>query len=205
MSTDSPPTRRAENPHPHSFWTGRSEFAVVALLYAIAVFLTVGTVTMKVMGSSVPGPQFFPVIVCILLYGSATALAINIIRHPKVADTAAHPGHGDFSPDMLRYLGDLSDNSDPLPRPAAQTWSTHSDWKTVGQVVGALVGFVLLLEILGWILCAAALFWVVARALGSTRPLFDIGLALLMSSFIQLAFNAGLGLPLPSGFVGGLF
>lgn len=115
MSTDSLPTRRAENPRPHSFWTGRSEFAVVALLYAIAVFLTVGTVTMKVMGSSVPGPQFFPIIVCILLYGSATALAFNIIRHPKVSDTAAHPGHGDFSPDMLRDLGDLSDNSDPLP------------------------------------------------------------------------------------------
>ena len=64
--------------------------------------------------------------------------------------------------------------------------------------------FVLLLKIVGWIICAAFLFWVVARALGSKRPVFDIGVSLLFSSAIQLAFNAGLGLPLPAGIIGGL-
>jgi putative tricarboxylic transport membrane protein len=66
------------------------------------------------------------------------------------------------------------------------------------------VAFVLLLEPLGWIISAAALFWVVAYALGSRRPLFDIGVGLLFSSIIQLAFGTALGLSLPAGLAGGI-
>ena len=44
-----------------------------------------------------------------------------------------------------------------------------------------------------------------ARGFGSRRPLFDISLALLVSSAIYLAFTVGLGLTLPSGILGGGF
>ena len=194
---------------PH-FGTGRSEFVVVAVLYAAAVFLTIGTVTMNVQGKSAPGPQFFPILVCIVLYLVATLLAIQIIRSPKVPDNSIHPGHGQFSADMLHDLGHLGQEEDeaydnaPSQTPT-KTWKTYSDWRTVGVLLGGVVAFVALLEPLGWIISAASLFWLVAYALGSRRPIFDIGVGLLFSSVIQLAFGAGLGLSLPSGFVGVIF
>lgn len=199
---------RRDSPKP-GFATGRSEFVVVALLYAVAIFLTVGTVTMNVQGKSAPGPQFFPILVCIALYLVATLLAIQIIRSPKVPDNSVHPGSGQFSADMLHDLGHLGQEEeeageDAAAQTPAKTWKTHSDWRTVGLLLAGVVAFVLLLNPLGWIISASMLFWVVAYALGSRRPVFDIGVGLLFSSITQLAFGAGLGLSLPSGFVGGI-
>jgi putative tricarboxylic transport membrane protein len=191
------------------FGTGRSEFVVVAVLYAVAILLTIGTATMNVQGKSSPGPQFFPILVCIVLYLAATLLAIQILRTPNVPDNTVHPGHGQFSADMLHDLGHLGKEEDaayddaPAQTPG-KTWKTYSDWRTVGLLLGSVVAFVALLEPLGWIISAAALFWLVAHALGSRRPVFDIGVGLLFSSIIQLAFGAALGLSLPSGFVGGI-
>jgi putative tricarboxylic transport membrane protein len=191
-----------------SFGTGRSEFAVVALLYAVAILLTIGTVTMNVQGKSAPGPQFFPILVSIVLYVSATLLAIHIIRTPNVPDNTVHPGHGQFSADMLRDLGHLGKEEtaygDTPASAATKMWKTYSDWRTVGMLLAGVVGFVALLEFLGWIISAAALFWLVARALGSRRSIFDVGVGLLFTSTIQLAFGAALGLSLPSGFIGGI-
>lgn len=192
-------------PSRKSFWAGRSEFALVALLYIIAVLLTIGTATMNVQGEAVPGPRFFPVIVCVLLYATATVLAIHLLRHRHLPDTDPHPGHGDFSADMLSDLGHVTaERTDAHESGISPRWKTYSDWRTLGQILGAAVVFVLLLKVVGWVLCAAFLFWVVSHALGSRRPVFDVGVALLFSSVIQLAFNAGLGLPLPSGFLEGL-
>lgn len=207
-----PEARSAREPRDkpkRSFGAGRSEFVVVALLYALAIFLTVGTVTMKVQGKSAPGPQFFPILVCIVLYLVATLLAIQILRSPKVPDNSVHPGHGQFSADMLHDLGHLGKEEDDTfetgsPRTPVKTWKTYTDWRTTGLMLAGVVAFVLLLEPLGWIISAAALFWIAARALGSRRPVFDIGVGLLFSSIIQLAFGAGLGLSLPSGFIGGI-
>ncbi len=191
------------------FGAGRSEFVVVAVLYALAVFLTIGTVTMKVQGKSAPGPQFFPILVCVVLYLVATLLAIQILRSPKVPDHSIHPGHGQFSADMLHDLGHLGKEEDAafeegLSGTPGKTWKTYTDWRTVGLLLAGVVAFVLVLNPLGWIISAAVLFWVVAYALGSRRPFFDAGVGLLFSSITQLAFGAGLGLSLPSGFIGGI-
>ena len=195
----------AASPRAKGFWTGRSEFAFVAFLYALAVLFTIGTATMHVLGKALPGPRLFPVIVCVLLYATATMLAIHIIRHRHLPDTEPHPGHGDFSADLLGDLAHITDEHTATRGPGMPNRSrTYSDWKTVGMIAGAAVAFISLLKVVGWILCAAFLFWVVAHALGSKRPVFDLGLALLLSSVIQLAFNAGLGLPLPYGFLEGL-
>lgn len=172
--------RRAGNvaaPAP-GFFSGRTELIVPALVLALAIFLTWQTATMEVLGKSVPGPQFFPTIVCVLLYGVVIAHTIQIFRAPRT--------------------GTVAQNAD------GKQYKTQSDWKTMGMVVAGVVGFILILPYAGWIISAAALFWIVARALGSKKALFDVSIALLFSSAIQLAFNAGLGLNLPSGFLEGL-
>ncbi|GAP80490.1 MULTISPECIES: tripartite tricarboxylate transporter TctB family protein [Brachybacterium] len=72
-----------------------------------------------------------------------------------------------------------------------------SDLRTTGFVLATLIGFVLVLPWAGWVLSGAALFWCVARALGSRNTWMDIGVALLISSIIQLIFGGLLGLSLP--------
>lgn len=88
---------------------------------------------------------------------------------------------------------------------SAERYRFQSDWKSLGMVIGAFLAFTVLLVPVGWILSAALLFWVVARALGSRRPLFDLSLSLVFSSAIQLAFGAGLGLNLPGGVLEGIY
>ena len=189
------------------FWSGRSELIVPALVFTLAGFLSYGTATMEVMGTSVPGPQFFPTIVCVLLFLMAAIHTIQILRTRRFPHADSEEHNPDFSSDMLGDLGDTDGKS--IYGPSASPSATgkrraYSDWKTMGMVIGAVAGFILALPVLGWILSAAGLFWVACRALGSKRPLFDLSISILFSSAIQLAFNAGLGLNLPSGFLEGL-
>lgn len=92
----------------------------------------------------------------------------------------------------------------PDPHADGDGYPTYTDWQMVGWVVGGFLAFSALLEVLGWILAAALLFWSVARAFGSTRALFDLSAGLLASSGIYLIFAVVLGLPLPSGLLGGI-
>jgi putative tricarboxylic transport membrane protein len=192
---------------PVRWLTGRSELVVSVLVLCLAVFLTVGTVTMDVPeGSGTPGPQFFPTIVAVLLYVLAVLLAVQVIRAPRTVDGDNTVG---LSADLLRDIGDIDTTSEirvvrDSVRPVTRRRIDATDWRTTGFVFGALIGFVLILQPVGWLLSAAALFWLIARALGSRRPVFDIGVALIFSSFIQLAFSAGLGLNLPSGILTGV-
>ncbi|MCW4465615.1 tripartite tricarboxylate transporter TctB family protein [Glutamicibacter sp. MNS18] len=214
------PTTQPESPAPRlpqqsthqaqGFWAGRSELVVPALVLALAVFLTYQTATMQVLGSSVPGPQSFPTIVCVLLYAMVLIHTIQILRHPRLPDPTDDSGNPDFSSDMLGDLADATERgrskiegrTPDAKLPAG--WKAYSDWKTVGMVIAGVAGFTLLLPYAGWILSASALFWIVSRALGSKRAVFDISISVLFASVIQLAFNAGLGLNLPSGFLEGL-
>lgn len=76
-------------------------------------------------------------------------------------------------------------------------------WRNVAIVAGSLVVFMLVLTTLGWLISAALLFGGVAWGLGSNRHLVNLGVGLVLSSFIQLAFSGGLGLPLPAGILAG--
>ncbi|MBO0896194.1 tripartite tricarboxylate transporter TctB family protein [Arthrobacter sunyaminii] len=208
LAQDNPAPLKADAPPRPTALEGRSELVVVAVLYAVAIFLTIGTATMNVQGSASPGPRFFPIIVCVALYGVATALAVSVIRRPNVPDTRIHPGRGNFSGAMLDDLSgehEFAARHDGVSGSRAKpTYKTYSDWRTVGMVIGGVVVFTAALNILGWIISAAFLFWMICYAMGSKRPLFDVGVSLLFASAVQLAFNAGLGLNLPSGFLGGM-
>lgn len=158
------------------FWHGRAGLVVPGIVAAFSTYLLVGVLTMEVPeGTDFPGPRFFPTILIVVGYLLALLLTVHYLRHP-----------------------------DPPQETSDQRYRTFTDWQAVAWCVGGFLVFAVTIEILGWILAAGLLFWCVARGIGSRRPLFDISLALLFSSLIYLAFSQGLGLNLPSGFLGGM-
>jgi len=194
---------------PRSWFAGRSEFIVAGIVAVLAVLLTIGTVTMDVPSASgAPGPQFFPAVVSGLLFVLAIVLSVQVIRAPRDLDGSRDHTSAQTSSDMLSDIGVIDATSEirvirNTPKTATKA-PTGIDWKTVGILFGALVVFTLLLETIGWIIMAAALFWAVCFALGGKRPIFDISVSVLFSSAIQIAFSAGLGLNLPAGILAGV-
>lgn len=199
------------------WWSGRGDISIGLLALAAAGLLIAGTVTMQVRGESEPGPQFFPIIVICLLVGTGGWILVQALLPRREEPEVWHSP--DISEDMLADLsgtntevirleashrrrrtpaGPSTTGTVPVPQPSF-------DWRTFGIVLGAVVLFAVMLDPVGWILSAAVLFWIVAYALGSKRPILDIGVALLLSSLVQLAFSAGLGLNLPAGLIGGIF
>ena len=203
----------------------RKELIMVAILAIVGLTLLIGAQTMTVLGDSVPGPQFVPVIVGVLLLVTAVAVGQDVIRHPE--DERTEPGtRHDVSRDLLQDLSDTDTaefravgtldleadgTTDGTADGAVSTASADagtsddaapsapvaSDLRTTGLVLATLIGFVLILPWAGWVLSGAALFWCIARALGSRRTWMDVGIALLISSLIQLIFGGLLGLSLP--------
>lgn len=159
-----------------SFWHGRSGLLVAALMAGFSTYLLVGILTLDAPDDTdFPGPAFFPGLIATAGYVLAVLLVLHYLRSRE---------------------------------PAPQEWDgrsyrTYSDWTAVAWTVGGFLLFTLTIEILGWIIAGALLFWCVAKGMGSRRALFDIGLALVLSSAIYLAFSVGLGLALPSGLLGG--
>lgn len=159
-----------------TFWEGRSGLVMPAIIAAFSSFILIGVLGMDADGADFPGPRFFPTIIAVVGLVLAVIIAVGVLRQ------AEHP-----------------ENTSGRP------WRFHSDYQSLGWAVGGFLAFAVLLPWLGWILAGALLFWCVARGFGSRRPLFDVLLALFMSSFAYLAFGVALGLNLPSGILGGGF
>lgn len=222
----------ATAPAAASWWRGRRELLMVGVLVALGALLLIGTFTMNVLGDSLPGPQFFPVIIGVLALALALALAVDVIRRPETPrDHEDERFRGNFSADMLHDISglpgpgeegaptavtaavevddikaaiDASDRTDAEKAAAeAAAENPASDLRTLGLALLAMVVFVTVLRYVGWVIAAAALFWVISRLLGSKRPILDIGIALLVSSVVQLIFGGLLGLSLPALLSGG--
>ncbi|NJQ03171.1 tripartite tricarboxylate transporter TctB family protein [Streptomyces sp. PLAI1-29] len=192
------------------------------------VVLGVGTLTMDVPANvTSPGPQLFPTVIgagCVVF---AVLLGVDVLRRPEPeqiaapADGLAGTGTAPFTAAAAPAVpvGDAetatspSATANPDPDPDADDASTEDATETrvrsnrwaVTGLVGTIVAFIALLEPLGWLLSGTMLFWGVARSLGSRRPVFDLFLSLTVSSLVQLAFSAGLGLSLPPGVLAGVF
>ncbi|KPG86474.1 hypothetical protein AEQ27_04250 [Frigoribacterium sp. RIT-PI-h] len=176
------------------FWRRRTGLIVPGLMLVIGLALVVGTVTMRVPDTATsPGPQVFPAIVAALVLIVAVLLAIDVLRKPEAAtvEIAQPAAPGD--------VDDLDLDGEPVER---RPTSNH---RALLGALGTVVVFIAALTPLGWLLAGAVLFWGIARSLGSRRPVFDIFLALAISSIVQLAFSAGLGLNLPPGILEGIF
>lgn len=77
-------------------------------------------------------------------------------------------------------------------------------WPAVAIISVGLIAEMLLIEKAGWIVAAAVLFVLVARAFGSRRLVTDAVIGLALSSLTFVVFNYGLDLGLPAGAIGDL-
>lgn len=189
------------------WYTGRSELVVVAGVFVLAGFMTHGTVTMQVPADvAVPGPQFFPMLVSGFLWLAGVGLLVEVLRTTRRSHVADDPV--EISNEMLEDLGAIDETGEirvVSPEDVASSSApARVDWRTLGITVVSLAAFIVVLPVVGWLLSAAALFWVLSWAFGSRRPLLDIGVSVIVSSLVQLAFGAGLGLSLPAGILEGL-
>lgn len=178
--------------------TGAS-FPLTILVLGVAAYLTVGLVAMDVPDTaSFPGPRFFPTIITVLAYLVTALLAVQSTRQfisdrrRRSAAEAAAPT-GDDEPAGSAVAGETATG------PAEDT---TMNWRMIAIVVGSFIAFILLLDVIGWLLSAAILVFGVATGLGARSMFTSAFVALSMSAIVQLAFVGGLGLPLPSGFLG---
>lgn len=122
------------------------------------------------------GPRALPFIVGSLLLACAVALAVNVARG----------GHGEAEE------GEDIDLTAP------------TEWRVVIPLVAAFVANVVLIDVLGWVISGAMLFWGSAWALGSRHPVRDLAISVTLSLVTFYGFYSGLGILLPAGLLDGV-
>ena len=117
------------------------------------------------------GPRFFPYSVGVGLIGLGAAFAAHLLlANRRGSETDLAPA-----------------GEDPI------------SWRQLMVVLAALALTVLLLDRAGFVIACALQLWLVARAFGSTRPVRDAVVAVLLPTIVYFAFSRGLGLSLPAG------
>ncbi|WP_427869305.1 tripartite tricarboxylate transporter TctB family protein [Leucobacter luti] len=189
-------------------------FIMPAVLVAFAGYLQIGILTMRIPeGTAFPGPQFFPQLIAAGLFLFAALLIASAVRglrrggDGRGTDPVADPDP-DTDPEFELVADEGEDagfggaggagGADGAP----PSRSVALDWRSLAWVVGAFLGFALLLKPLGWIIAAALLFWCVARGFGVGRPVHSLIMGLTVASVAYIAFDMLLGLSLPSGLLG---
>lgn len=156
----------------------RSELGMAALLAGSGVLVIVDALTMSTdfTHRGPVGPKAVPLVVGVLLLVVAVVLAIDVLRGGK--------GEAEAGEDI--------DLDSPL------------EWRTVLLLVGVFVANIVLIDVVGFPIAGALLFWGAAFALGSRHwvrdPVVAIGLALVT----YVVFVQMLGVALPGGPLEGL-
>ncbi|MFI6914539.1 tripartite tricarboxylate transporter TctB family protein [Streptosporangium sp. NPDC050284] len=155
----------------------RPELGPAVLVLALGVFVIVGTADVTAAGSVLGlGPRFFPALVggAMLLIG--LFYVVDVLRG----------GHGD---------PEDAEDADSAAR---------ADWRTVALVSVIFLAFTGLLDLLGWIIAGALLFFGLSVTLGATRRLRAGAVAILVSFLTYLLFVKGLSVTLPAGLLSGV-
>jgi putative tricarboxylic transport membrane protein len=157
---------------------GRSELGLAALLGAVGLIVILNAVGIKApySQSDPVGPQTVPYIVGALLLVCGVLLTVNVLRGGQ--------GEAEGGEDV-----DL----------------THpSDWRTVVPLIVAFVLNILLIDIAGWVISGAILFWGSVWALGSRHYVRDAIVSVLLAVGTFYGFYVGLGIRLPAGLLKGV-
>jgi putative tricarboxylic transport membrane protein len=156
----------------------RSELGVAIVLGVVGaiVLFDASRITSGLTEIGPVGPRAVPIVVGSGLVALAVALAINVLRG----------GHGE------QEAGEDVD------------LSHASDWRTLALLAGAFVANILLIDVLGWVISGAILFWGSAFALGSRHYVRDAVIAVVLSLVTFYGFVVGLGINLPAGVLQGI-
>jgi putative tricarboxylic transport membrane protein len=156
----------------------RAELGVALLLGAIGALVLVDAARLSVpySQSDPVGPRTVPFIVGGLLLVCAVALAVNVLRG----------GHGEAEE------GEDVDLTAP------------TEWRVVLPLLGAFLANILLIDVLGWVISGALLFWGSAWALGSRHPVRDAAISVVLALATFYGFYVGLGILLPAGVLEGV-
>lgn len=193
MSTQiSVPVARKEPQVPSNFSLAVKMLSMPLLLLGFAAFMVISMLGMEVSDNvDFPGPRFFPAVIAggmIILGLADLAMVLRQLRQPITAHSVQNTTFRDGDP------------ADEVHEDAVSKLDLFSlVWCLAGFIV-----FTFALNFLGWILAAGLLFWCVAHAFGAKRHLHSAVVGLTLSSLTYLAFSLGLGLPLPTGFLGGV-
>ncbi|MDP9849416.1 tripartite tricarboxylate transporter TctB family protein [Streptosporangium lutulentum] len=155
----------------------RPELVLALVVLALGAFVIVGTADVTAAGSTFGlGPRFFPIIVGAALLLIGLFYVLDVVRG----------GHGD-----------------PEQTEDADT-EAPADWRTVALVSVIFLTFAGLLDLLGWIIAGALLFFGLSLTLGAEHRLRAGVISVLLSTVTYLTFVKGLGVTLPAGLLSGV-
>ncbi|MBR8743193.1 tripartite tricarboxylate transporter TctB family protein [Nocardiopsis sp. MG754419] len=167
------PPETEEPTSPLSFWDGRGELVIGAILLVVATVLVTGNLGMNVIGDGgLLGPQGFGWFVAALATVVGVLLTVAALRR---------------SPEQRRSM-------------AARE---RTNWRAVGLVMLGIIAFSALIDIVGWLIMATVMFAAVATGLGNRNVVRNLAVGFVMAAVIQIVFSGMLDLNLPSGLLGG--
>ena len=162
---------------PTGWLTGRAELGLAGLLLALGAFLLVETARIEVPANANSiGPRFFPTVVGVLLCLVGSWLLVDVLRG----------GHGDM---------EAAEDID---------LSRTSDWRTLALLSAVFLAHAALLELLGFAIAGALLFFGIAASLGSRRWLRDAAVSVVLATAVYVVFARLLGVGLPAGLLEGV-
>lgn len=156
---------------------GKAELGLAGLLVGLGAFLLVETsqIVVPANANSI-GPRFFPTVVGALLCLVGAWLVVDVLLG----------GHGDM---------EAAEDID---------LSRASDWRTLAVLSAVFLAHTAVLEVLGFALTGALLFFGVGAALGSRRWARDAAVAVVLATAVHLLFGRVLGVGLPAGLLEGV-
>jgi putative tricarboxylic transport membrane protein len=154
------------------------ELGMAALLGVVGVVVLVDALRLHTTYSQADpvGPRTLPLVVAGLLLACSALLAVDVLRGGR--------GEAEEGEDV-----DLS---------------APTEWRVVLPLVGAFLANVLLIDLLGWVISGALLFWGSAWALGSRHLVRDLVISVALALATFYGFYAGLGVLLPAGPLDGI-
>ena len=157
---------------------GRSELGVAALLGALGVIVAVDAAGIRhtAVSSGVMGPAVVPYLIALGLGLCAVALAVNVLR-------GGH-GHPEEGEDI-----DLT---------------TGAHWPTLLGLGGLILAAALVMEVLGFVVTTALLFYGATLLLGSRHYVGGLLIGIVLAVGTFYGFVLGLGIPLPAGLLTGI-